>query len=257
MRWSDWIGGRRPVVVAASAALAAVVDAVGSLCLADGDGNGSHSCRGADANYDAVYPHYPAQDAQDWVSPKDEAMTLHSDVAELLTGAGILDVDVDDAVADEHIRSSAYQRVVSVTASSRSRDRDRAIVATILRDPIEAVSKTAVVALVDRIAMKVTCPAEFRQWSAELLAEIDQLKTEGHREFIRRRIHDWLFYLSIEDGYVPKPAELAKVTDWMQRVLAEHSTSPAVLALVAESGSTKKIRNIAKNRLESCKPRTK
>ncbi|WP_406529164.1 hypothetical protein [Streptomyces sp. I8-5] len=85
-------------------------------------------------------------------------MTLHSDVAELLAGAGILDVDVDDAVADEHVRSSAYRRVVLVTASSRSRDRGRAIVATILRDPIEMVSKSAVVALVDRIAMRRTRP---------------------------------------------------------------------------------------------------
>ncbi|MFI0818129.1 hypothetical protein ACH4TX_16675 [Streptomyces sp. NPDC021098] len=178
-------------------------------------------------------------------------MTLHSDVAELLAGAGIVDVDVDDAVADEHVRSSAYQRVVSVIASSRSRDRDREIVATILRDPIEMVSKTAVVALVDRIAMKVTGPAEFRQWSAELLPVIDQFKAEGNREFIRRRIHDWLFYLSIEDGHVPTPAELAQVTDWMQRVLAEESTSPAVLALIAESGNTKKTRNIAKNRAGS------
>ncbi|MGA6157035.1 hypothetical protein ACPEIC_27210 [Stenotrophomonas sp. NPDC087984] len=178
-------------------------------------------------------------------------------MAELLAGAGILDVDVGDAVADEHVRSSAYQRVVSVTASSRSRIRDRAIVATILRDPAELVSKTAVVALMDRIAMKATGPAEFRQWSAELLPEINQLKTEGFREFIRRRVHDWLFYLSIEDGHVPTPAELAKVTDWMQRVLAEHSTSSAVLAVVAESGSRKKIRNIAKNRAGSRKPGTK
>ncbi|WP_257232365.1 hypothetical protein [Streptomyces sp. Rer75] len=178
-------------------------------------------------------------------------------MAELLAGAGIVDVDIDDAVADEHVRSSAYQRVVSVTASSRSRDRDREIVATILRDPMEMVSKTAVVALVDRLAMKVTGPAEFRQWSAELLPEIDQLKTEAYREFIRRRIHDWLFYLSIEDGHVPTPVELAKVTDWMQRVLAEESTSLAVLALLAESDSRKKTRNIAKNRAGSRKLRTK
>ena len=175
-------------------------------------------------------------------------MTLHSDVAELLAGAGIVDVDVDDAVADEHVRSSAYQHVVSVTASSRSRHRDRAIVATILRDPNEIASKTAVVALVDRIAMKVTGPAEFRVWSAELLPEIDQLKAEGYREFIRRRIHDWLFYLSVKDGHLPTPAALAEVTDWMQRVLPEESTSPAVLALLAESANTKKTRNIAKNR---------
>ncbi|MET9863811.1 hypothetical protein ABZY93_31745 [Streptomyces smyrnaeus] len=184
-------------------------------------------------------------------------MTLHSDVAELLAGAGILDVDVEDAVADEHVRSSAYRRVVSATASSVSRDRDRRIVATILRDPNEMGSKTAVVALVDKIAMKVTGPAEFQQWSTALLPEIDQLKTEGYREFIRRRIHDWLFYLSIEDGHVPTPVELVQVTDWMQRVLAQESTSPTVLALLAESGNRKKTRNIARNRAASRTLRTK
>ncbi|MFF1376221.1 hypothetical protein [Streptomyces sp. NPDC058308] len=180
-------------------------------------------------------------------------MTLRSDVAELLAGAGILDVDIDDAVADEHVRSSAYQRVVLVTASSRSRDRDRAVVATILRDPHETGSKTAVVALVDRIAMKATGPAGFRQWSAGLLPEIDRLKTAAFRAFIRRRIHDWLFRLSIEDGHVPTPAELAEVTDWMQRSLAEGSTSPAVLALLSESAHTRKTRNIARNRARSRK----
>lgn len=180
-------------------------------------------------------------------------MTLHSDVAELLAEAGILDVDVDEAVADGHVRSSAYQRVVSVTAASHSRDRDRAVVATILRDPDEMASKTAVVALVDEIAMKATGPAEFRQWSAELLPEVDRLKTEAFREFIRRRVHDWLFYLSVKDGHVPTPAELAEVTDWMQRFVAERSTSPAVLAVVAESANTKKTRNLAKNRANSRK----
>ncbi|MFJ8870228.1 hypothetical protein ACIRD6_31260 [Streptomyces sp. NPDC102473] len=175
-------------------------------------------------------------------------MTLYSDVAELLAEAGILDVDVDDAVADEHVRSSAYHRVVLVAASSRSRDRDRAIVATILRDPVDLVSKTAVVALVDGIAMKATGAAEFRQWSAGIQSETAQFETEAYRDFIRRRIQDWLLLLSVEDGHVPTQGELSNASDWMQRVLAERSTSPAVLALLAESGSRKKIRNIAKNR---------
>ncbi|AXK34052.1 hypothetical protein DVA86_16680 [Streptomyces armeniacus] len=177
-------------------------------------------------------------------------MTLRIDVAALLAEAGIVDVDVDEAVADEHVRSSAYGRVVSVTASSRSRDRDGAIVATILRDPIEVVSKAAVVDLVDRIARKAIGPAEFRQWSAGLLPETDRLHP-GNSEFIRRRIHDWVFCLSVNDGHVPSPGELAEVTRWMQRLLAQESTSPPVLALLAESGVTRKVRNIAKNRAVS------
>ncbi|WP_424569057.1 hypothetical protein [Streptomyces sp. CH-036] len=180
-------------------------------------------------------------------------MTLHADVAELLAVAGIPGVDVDDAVADEHVRWSAYRRIVSVIASSpsRDRDRDRAIVATILRDPVEMVAKSAVVALVDEIAMRTAGPAEFREWASGLLPEIDGLEGEGHREFIRRRIRDWLFHLHVQDGHVPTTAELAEVTDWMQRTLAEESRSPAVLALLAESGRRKKTRNVAENRARS------
>ncbi|MGW4176291.1 hypothetical protein [Streptomyces rubiginosohelvolus] len=182
-------------------------------------------------------------------------MTLRADVAELLAAVGIIGVDVDDAVADEHVRWSAYRRIVSVIASSPSRDRDRAIVATILRDPVEMVAKSAVVALVDEIAMRTAGPAEFREWASGLLPEIDGLEGEGHREFVRRRIRDWLFHLSVQDGHVPTTAELAEVTDWMQRTLAEGSRSPAVLALLAESGRRKKTRNVAANRARSREPR--
>lgn len=182
-------------------------------------------------------------------------MTLRTDLTELLADAGIVDVDIDEAIEDGHVRSLAYRRIVSVVAASRHRDRDRAVVARILRDPEEIKSKTAVVALVDKIAMKSTDPDAFRQWSTGLMPEMGRL-TEGNRAFIRQRIHDWLFYLSIEDGQVPEPAQLAEVTDWMQRKLAEGSTSLPVLALLAESGSTKKIRNVAKNRAGSRELRT-
>jgi hypothetical protein len=183
-------------------------------------------------------------------------MTLRTDLTALLADAGLVDEDVDEAVADDHVRSSVYQRVVSMAAASRNRDDDRSIVATIVRDPNEMAAKTAVVDLVDRIAMKTTDSAEFLRWSAELLPETDGLATEGNREFVRRRVHDWLFYLSIKDGQVPTPAELAGVTDWMQRLLADESMSLPILTLLAESGSTRKIRNIAKNRAGSRELRT-
>ncbi|MBB4908720.1 hypothetical protein [Actinophytocola algeriensis] len=144
-----------------------------------------------------------------------------------------------------------YRRVVSVAAAARNRDRDHVIVAAILRDTHEMAARTAVVHLVDEVAMRATGPAEFREWAADLLPQLDRLRTEGNREFIRRRVHDWLFYLSIRDGHVPAPAELAAVTDWMQRLLAEKSTSPSVLGLLAQSGGTRKIRNLAKHRAGS------
>ncbi|MFD8494897.1 hypothetical protein [Amycolatopsis sp. NPDC059657] len=176
-------------------------------------------------------------------------MTLHTDLTTLLTDAGIVDVDVDEAVADERVRSAAYQRIVAVAVASPNRNGDLAIVATILRDPQELTSKTAVVALVDEIARQATDPASFEHWAAELLPALDHLKAEGHRAFIRHRVRDWSLYLSVAEGQVPTAAELAEITDWMQRLLAEETTSAPVLDLLAESGSTKKIRNIAKSRI--------
>jgi hypothetical protein len=175
-------------------------------------------------------------------------MTLRTDLTTLLANAGLVDVDIDAAVADEHVRSTAYQRIMAVAAASEGREGDRELVATIVRDPSEMTAKTAVVDLVDRIATKTADPAEFRRWSAEILPETDRFATAANREFVRRRVRDRLFWLSVEDGHVPAEAELAEVTPWMQRLLAEESTSPPVLALLAESGGTRKIRNIAKNR---------
>ncbi len=178
-------------------------------------------------------------------------MTLHADLTALFADAGIDDVDIDEAVKDEHIRSAAYRRIVAQTAASEHRDSDRAIMATILRDPEETVSRSAFVELVDSIALKTTDPAEFEQWSAELGPETALLKVAGNREFLRRRIHDWQTYLAIRSGHVPTATELAAVTDWMQRFLAEGSTSLPVLTLLAETARTKKTRNIAKNRAGS------
>lgn len=175
-------------------------------------------------------------------------VSSYTELTALLAEAGITDVDPDEAVADEHVRASAYRRMVAVAAASRNHAGDRALVATILNDPEELTAKTALVDFVDNIAMRAADPAAFREWAAELRPDLHRLKAVGHREFIRRRLLDWLFWLSIEHGRVPVPAEFAEVTDWMQRKIAEESTSIPVLTLLTESGSTKKIRNAAKTR---------
>jgi hypothetical protein len=174
-------------------------------------------------------------------------MTLRANLIALLAYAGIIDVDIDKAVEDEHVRLSVYQKVIA-NAVLKHRNNNRAIVSTILYDPIETVSKTAVVYLVDKIATRATDPADFQQSSTELLPEIDQFKTEGNRKFVHRRIHDWTCYLAIKAGHTPTSAQLSGITNWMQRTIAEESTSLPILTLLAEDGRTKKIRNIARNR---------
>jgi hypothetical protein len=175
-------------------------------------------------------------------------MTLRADLTALLADAGIIDVDIDKAVEDEHARLAAYRKVIAVVAAAQRRDDDRAVVSVILRDPQGLVPKTAVVELVDRIAVKTADPADFRQWAVGLMPEIDRFTTDGHRRFVHRRIHDWTVYLTVMTGRTPAAAEMAGVTDWMQRRIAVESTSLPVLAMLAGTGSTKKIRNIARNR---------
>jgi hypothetical protein len=183
-------------------------------------------------------------------APRSEGGTisLRADLTALLADAGIVDVDIDEAVADGHVRSSAYHKVLAVVVAGRQHDDVCAAAATILRDPDESVSKTAVVELVDRIAMKADDPNEFRQWAAGLIPIVDRLTTEGHRRFLHRRIHDWTISLTIEAGSTPTATELASITDWMQRLLADESTSLPVLTMLAETGSTRKIRIVARNR---------
>ena len=177
-------------------------------------------------------------------------MTLRADLTALLAGAGIADVEVDRAVADEHVRSSAYQRVVAVLASGPHRDGDRAVVAAILRDPEELTAKTAVVALVDGVAERSGDPAAFRRWADGLAPELDRL-SEGHRGFVHGRVHDWVVYLTVRSGRVPGAGELAGATAWMQRRLAAETTSRAVLAVLAGAGRTRTVRNVAGDRLRS------
>jgi hypothetical protein len=172
-------------------------------------------------------------------------VTLRADLTALLTEAG-LTADLDAAVADEHVRWALYRRVVAALAARKHRD-DRKIVATIVRDPVDLVAKSAVVELVDAVAATTTDPAAFQAWAAEFDPELDHL-SEGQRAFVRQRVRDWTLCLTIETGHAPTAAELNGATSWLQRLLADHSTSREALSLLAETGRTRKIRNIARHR---------
>ncbi|WP_024935738.1 hypothetical protein [Actinomadura welshii] len=174
-------------------------------------------------------------------------MTLRSDLAALLADAGIVDMDIGEAAEDEHVRLDAYRKVIAVIAASGRRFDDRAV-AAILRDPVATVSKTAIVELVDTVAMETADADEFQQWAAGLAL----LGNDGHDRFVRRRPNDWAVYLAIRGDRTPETGLLMSVTAWMQRIIAEESTAPSVLGFLAENGRTRKIRNIARHRARHC-----
>ncbi|MEV3923684.1 hypothetical protein [Actinomadura coerulea] len=81
-------------------------------------------------------------------------MGLRADLVALVAEAGRLDGEIDEAVADEHVRGRVYCEVVVAVAASRRADAERRIVDLILRDPVSSVAKTAVVQLVDEVARR-------------------------------------------------------------------------------------------------------
>ncbi len=173
--------------------------------------------------------------------------TLRADLTALFEAAGLTDVEVDAAVADEHVRSAAYRRVIAARGGADP----RALAAVLVRDPEPLTAKTAVVELVDQVAGETADPVEFRQQAAGIIAESDRLTPPKDREFVRQRVRDWELWLETENGQTPDAAALASASDWMQRRLADFSASQEVLALLTEHGRAKKTRNTAANRAKS------
>jgi hypothetical protein len=116
-------------------------------------------------------------------------------------------------------------------------------VARILRDPDTTMAQSAIVRHLDCHAAQLLTDDGFTAW-ARAMAEIS-----AEREFLARRLREWTLLRSITVG---EPWDSEKVTtgsDWFQRKAVETPLSPAVLALLAEAGRTRRVRADATRRL--------
>ncbi len=86
---------------------------------------------------------------------------------------------------------------------------------------------------------------EFDRWSTTLRADIND------RPFVRRRVAEWLLLKQLASDGEGHTAELLASTDWLQRKAAEETRDRAVLAVLAESANTRRIRSVAATRLRS------
>jgi hypothetical protein len=172
-------------------------------------------------------------------------LMLRADLAALVAVTGITWADIDEAVENTHVRSSLYHEVIPRVVASKCWERERDLAVVLLRDPDLTVAKSATVELVDWIANMCAEPAEFRNRVTRFVPEMTALSTKGEH-FVRERVN-WTVYLTIKAGQAPTSAELTQATAWMQRYIATDTTSLPALTILAESGRTKKIRNIAGN----------
>lgn len=161
-----------------------------------------------------------------------------TDLADLLTSAGIDDVDLTEAADDEHVRYAAYVRVLGTTEPPADHD----VIVRVLRDPDQAMAHAVVVRHIDRMATTLRSLAVFSAWSSGTLTLLDD------QDFATQRIGEWLVYRSVVDGSSSDPARALAGSDWLQRKLAADAPTGTVLSALAERGRTKRVRHVARTR---------
>jgi hypothetical protein len=86
---------------------------------------------------------------------------------------------------------------------------------------------------------------EYVSWAQKMASTIDQ------HPFAAKRLREWSLFRSITLARAWSPAELVAASDWLQRKVTEGTTSSQALALLAEAGRTRRVRNTATSKVNS------
>jgi hypothetical protein len=142
---------------------------------------------------------------------------------------------------DEHQRFAQYLQHLAIVREAEEVD----LVATVLRDPDQAMAQSAVVRHLDnRAANLLPLPDQrFEDWAHAMSSQISEL------DFLTRRLHEWTLLRSITMGERWAAEEVTTASDWFQRKAVETVTTPAVLTLLASAGRTRRVRAAANRRL--------
>ncbi|PXX53328.1 hypothetical protein DFR70_12841 [Nocardia tenerifensis] len=138
-------------------------------------------------------------------------------------------------VPEEHRRYWRYRRELAAVSAEAETE----LVTTVLHDEDTVMAVAAIVEYFDRRAAQLIPGnnAHFDRW-ASTMSEL----AAGH-DFLIRRLREWTLLQSITLGHKWSPAEILTATDWFQRKAAATATAPDVLALLAEQGRTRRVRN--------------
>ncbi|GAA1184897.1 hypothetical protein F4556_006194 [Kitasatospora gansuensis] len=139
---------------------------------------------------------------------------------------------------DEHARYAAY---LAAFAAVRPED-EFALVATVLRDPDQSMAESAVIEHIGHRAAALHAGPAFGAWAEQMAAAVDRYP------FAHRRIQEWSLWSAVALDTPWDAATLAEASNWLQLRVAETVASREALAVLAESGRTRRIRNIATSR---------
>lgn len=146
----------------------------------------------------------------------------------------------------EHGRFARYLASLEAVAETDEAE----LVATVLQDEDTPMAQSVVVRHVDRRAAELLAESRFTTWAHSVSAVITEY------DFLNRRLQEWSLLRAITVGDVWAPVELTTASDWCQRTVTsvEVAIAPEALALLAEHGRTRRVRNAAARRLHHPEP---
>ncbi|MEU9084033.1 hypothetical protein [Streptomyces sp. NPDC048357] len=142
----------------------------------------------------------------------------------------------------EHRRYARYLELLEGVPEAE----EAGLVAAVLRDDCVSMAESAVNRHLERRAAQLLTDAHFPDW-AEMTAAVI-----GDRAFLSRRLREWILLRAIALDEPWTADEVTDASDWFQRTAAaaQAVTSPEALAVLAEHGRTRRVRNAATRRLQ-------
>jgi hypothetical protein len=119
---------------------------------------------------------------------------------------------------------------------------ETALVAAVLGDPDQVMAQSAVVRHLDARAAALHRDPEFSTWAQRMAAAVDL------HPLAAQRLREWSLISAIALNAAWSPEELVAASDRSQRKVAESTTSFEALAILTQSGRTRRVRNTANAR---------
>ncbi|WP_229907543.1 hypothetical protein [Amycolatopsis oliviviridis] len=146
-----------------------------------------------------------------------------------------------DEEPPEHARYAGHRQ-----ALARATDvEEGALIGEVLGDPDKVMAEAAVAGHLDDRAAALHLLPSYPAWAEKVAGLV-----EG-RPFLALRLGEWTLFRAISLGAPWRAEELLAATDWLQRKVSESVTAPEALAVLAEHGRTRRIRNAAALQLSS------
>lgn len=145
----------------------------------------------------------------------------------------------------EHRRFHDYLQALDQV---RDDDDETSLVTRILADPDQSMAQSAIVRHIDRRADGLYPGPAYEPWAQSMT------RTTSGYPFLERRLREWTLFRAITLGLPWHPRSLTESSDWLQRKTAA-ATHADALAVLAEHGRTRQIRNAAQSNPQHPGPR--